>query len=248
MKMVNLSLLASALLAAGIAASPAAAQDAGSDFTLSGGAAVVSDYRFRGISQTDRRFAVQGTVGVAHSSGLYGTIWGSSIDDYVANGADAELDLILGYSRTFGATTLDGGVIYYYYPGSGGVDSDFAEFYLSAAQAFGPATAKLTAAYAPEQAALTIGAGKEDNLYLAGDLSYAIPASPVSLNAHLGHSFGPSYLTIGDEYTDWALGASMDVSNLTFGLSYVDTSKSLFSPSGRNISKAGIVASVGVAF
>jgi len=36
--------------------------------------------------------------------------------------------------------------------------------------------------------------------------------------------------------------------NLSAGLSYVDTNKSLFAPSGRNISNAGVVASFGVAF
>jgi hypothetical protein len=51
--------------------------------------------------------------------------------------------------------------------------------------------------------------GKQDNLYLAGDLSAAIPKTPISLTAHVGHSFGPSYLTIGDGYTDWSLGASV---------------------------------------
>jgi hypothetical protein len=35
---------------------------------------------------------------------------------------------------------------------------------------------------------------------------------------------------------------------MTFGLSYVDTDATAYSPSGRNITKAGIVASVGVAF
>ena len=73
-------------------------------FAVNGGATVVSDYRFRGISQTNRRFAIQGTVSVSHSSGVYATVWGSSIDDYVAAGADAELDLIIGYKKTFGST------------------------------------------------------------------------------------------------------------------------------------------------
>ena len=40
-----------------------------------------------------------------------------------------------------------------------------------------------SAAYAPSQAALTIGAGDEDNLYLAADLSGALPGTPLSLSA-----------------------------------------------------------------
>src|SRR4029450_11914354 len=124
--------------------------------------------------------------------GFYATVWGSSIDDYIAAGADAELDLIVGYKKTLGETTIDGGVLYYYYPGGCcDIPTDFAEPYLAVSHVFGPVTAKGSVAYAPKQKALSIGNGKEDNLYLAGDLSYAIPKTPVTLTGHLGHSFGP---------------------------------------------------------
>ena len=218
-------------------------------FTITGGATLVSDYRFRGISQTNRRFAIQGTFSVAHKSGFYATVWGSSIDDYIANGGDAELDLIFGYKKTFGGTTIDGGILYYYYPGSGGANTDFAEPYISVAHAFGPVTAKVTANYAPKQKGLSIGLGKEDNLYLAGDLSATIPNTAVGLTAHLGHSYGPSYLTIGKGYTDWSVGASYAIRNFTLGIQYVDTNKhNQFIVGGRDEAKAGIVGSVGVAF
>ena len=229
-------------------ASAQQAEEPAPAFTVSGGATLVSDYRFRGISQTDRRAALQGTFTVAHASGLYATVWGSSIDDYVYNGADQEIDFVAGYRRTFGGTTVDAGVLYYYYPGSGGIDSDFFEPFVSVAKAIGPVTAKATANYAPKQAALSVGAGKKDNLYLAGDLSAAVPNTPVTLAAHLGHSFGPSYLTIGDEYTDWSVGGSFAWKKLSFGLSYVDTDGAFITPSGRNASKAGLVASVGASF
>jgi uncharacterized protein (TIGR02001 family) len=217
-------------------------------FTVTGGATLVSDYRFRGISQTDKRFAVQGTFTVAHSSGLYATVWGSSIDDYVYNGADQEIDFIAGYRTTISGTTLDVGVLYYYYPGSGGINSDFVEPYASVAHTFGPVTAKLSAAYAPKQAALSIGTGKEDNLYVAGDLSASIPDTPVGVSAHVGHSFGPSYLTIGKEYTDWSLGATYTWNHITFGISYVDAEGKFITPSGRDAAKGGVVGSVGVSF
>jgi uncharacterized protein (TIGR02001 family) len=254
-----------AALATGVfCATPVAAQDAAAaaepdapaasdPITVSGSATLVSDYRFRGISQTDRRLAIQGGLTVAHESGLYATIWGSSIDEYVAAASDQEIDFVAGYKTTFGSTTIDGGVTYYYYPGAEqifpGYDSDFYEPYISISQGFAGVTAKVLAAYAPKQDALSVGAGKEDNLYLAGDLSGAIPGLPLNLNAHVGHSFGPSYLTIGKGYTDWSLGGTYSWKALTFGLSYVDTNKNLYSPiSGRNIAKAGVVASVGVSF
>ena len=245
------SILGLSAVALAALSTPAFAQDEPSPaLTVTGNAAVVTDYRFRGISQTDKRFALQGGLTVSHESGFYVSAWGSSIDDYVANGSDQELDLIAGYSRTFGAATVDVGVLYYYYPGSAGANTDFVEPYASIKGTFGPATAKLSAAYAPKARALSVDGGltKEDNLYVAGDLSASIPNTPIGVSAHLGHSFGPSYLTIGDEYTDWSIGATYTWSHLTFGVSYVDTDKSLFSPSGRNISKAGVVGSITASF
>lgn len=227
---------------------PAAAAELGGGFAVNGGATFVTDYRFRGISQTGRRPAVQGTVTISHSSGLYATWWGSTIDDYVANGSDSENDLILGYQKSFGPTTINGGVLYYWYPAHGAAHTNFFEPYVSVAEAFGPVTAKLTANYAPKQKALSVGNGSEDNLYLAGDLAFAIPRTPVSLTAHLGHTWGPSYLSIGRAYTDWNVGASVTHGPLTAALLYVDTNRNSFGPHGRNISGSGVVGSIGVAF
>ncbi len=240
-------------LALTLASTPALAQEeAPPAITITGGATMVSDYRFRGISQTDKDFAVQGTFTVAHKSGFYATVWGSSIDDYVAGGSDQEIDLIAGFKKSFGGTTVDVGVLYYYYPGAEkivpGYDSDFFEPYIGISHTFGPVTGKVSAAYAPKASALSIGAGKEDSLYLALDLSGGIPNTPLAISGHLGHSYGPSYLTIGKGYTDWNIGATYTWKNLVFGVSYVDTNKALISPSGSNISKGGVFGSVGVAF
>lgn len=233
------------------AAGPAFAAELGAGFTVNGGATLVTDYRFRGISQTDRRFALQGTFTLGHESGLYATVWGSSIDDYVAGGADQEVDFILGYRRTFGGTTVDAGLLYYYYPGASSLtpsyNSDFFEPYVSVSHSFGPVTAKATANYAWSQSALSIGNGNEDNLYLAGDLSASLGGG-FSVSGHIGHSFGPSYLTIGDEYTDWNLGVSYTTGPLTLGVQYVDTDGDYLTPTGRNASGSGVVGSLGVSF
>ena len=235
-------------------ASPAFAEET-KPFTVNGSATLTSDYRFRGISQTDKGFALQGSMTVTHSSGVYASVWGSSIDDYVANGGDQELDLIVGYKKTVGGTTFDVGGLYYYYPGSSAVsanyNSDFLELYGSVAQTFGPATAKLTANYAPKSAALSLGKGKEDNLYLNLGLSSPLPNTPVSISAAVGRTFTKSFLSGGDTYTDWSLGASYTQGAMTFGLTYVDTSygkKAIVSPSGKDVAKAGLFATLGVAF
>jgi len=224
----------SVLAAAFASATPASAHDLGGGFTINGGATVVSDYRFRGISQTDRRFAVQGTMTLGHASGFYATVWGSSIDEYVAAGSDQEIDVSAGWRRTFGNTTIDVGVLYYYYPNAEaiipGYDSDFIEPYASISHVFGPVTAKATVNYAPSQSALSVGAGNE-------------------VSGHVGHSFGPSFLTIGNEYTDWNAGVSYTTGPLTVGLQYVDTDGTFITPfTGRNASGSGVVGSVGLAF
>lgn len=168
--------------------------------------------------------------------------------------ADQELDLIAAYKKTFESTTLDLGVLYYVYPGTrlpgDRTESNFAEPYVSVSRTFGPITAKATANYAPKQKALALDqiGLKRDNLYLAGDLSAPIPRTPFGLSAHLGHTFGPSWLAIGKGYTDWNIGGTATWHALNFGLQYVDTDGTFITPSGRNAAGSGVVGSVGVSF
>ncbi len=255
MRNILLGLSAVSLLAV---ASPAFADEAAapaSAFTVTGGATVVSDYRFRGLSQTNKRFAIQGTAGISHSSGLYIGTWASSIDDYIAAGGDAEIDLYGGYKKSFGAATVDVGLLYYYYPGSSefvaGYNSDFFEPYTSVSGTVGPVSAKLGAAYALKQHAIALFPhSRDDNLYVYGELSGAIPDTGVSITGHLGHNFERSFLSAGTKYTDWSVAATYAWKGLTFGVSYVDTNRDIRSglPSNRNIAKGGVVGSVGVAF
>jgi uncharacterized protein (TIGR02001 family) len=260
---LTLITLGGAMLAA---ATPAFAQDEtdpAPPITVNGSASVVSDYKFRGISQTDGNFAVQGGITVSHESGFYVGVWGSSIDDYVTvhGTPNQEIDLIAGFKKSFDGVTFDVGAIYYVYPGTkpgfaGDTSaSDFIEPYVSLSYGIGPVTAKATLAYAPEQKALAIDQGltgtfeDEDNVYLAGDLSASIPNTPIALTAHLGHTWGPSWLSgPTDEYTDWALGATATWKALTFGVQYVDTDTFFITPSGKDAAKGGVIGSVSVSF
>ena len=88
------------------------------DVTTSGSAALASDYLFRGVSQTSNNAAAQAGMTFAHKSGVYFSLWGSSI----ASGfGGLELDTLLGYSAplTLGSlkSTVDVGVMRYNYPG-----------------------------------------------------------------------------------------------------------------------------------
>jgi uncharacterized protein (TIGR02001 family) len=240
-----------------LSATPAFADetDAPEALTISGSATVVSDYRFRGISQTNKKPAVQAGITLTHESGVYAGVWGSSVSEYIAAGADQEIDLIAGFKKSVGGTTFDVGAIYYYYPGAEeitpGYNSDFFEPYASVSHTVGPVTAKLAAAYSPKQSALDYGFGKEDNFYAGLDLSTGVPNTPVSLTAHVGRNFSKSFLSSGQKYTDWSLGASVTHKALTLGVSYVDTNKTFLSGipgANRSIGKGGVVVSLGASF
>jgi uncharacterized protein (TIGR02001 family) len=70
------------------------------DYTLSFNAGVVTDYRYRGISQTRLKPAVQGGLDFAHKSGFYLGAWASTIkwiEDSGGPDGKVELDLYGGY-------------------------------------------------------------------------------------------------------------------------------------------------------
>jgi uncharacterized protein (TIGR02001 family) len=240
------------------AAAPVLADDAPAPpapFTITGGATLISDYRFRGISQTNKRFAVQGTIGVSHESGLYASIWGSSIDDYVANGGDQEIDLVAGYKKTISGTTIDGGMLYYYYPGSHGANTDFFEPYLNVSHTLGPISGKLGLNYSWKQHALSCSlcsSSREDNLYTYGEAAFAVPNTGLTITGHLGETWGRSYLSDGlKNYTDWSVTAAYTWKALTFSAAYVDTDIKQAEGdvgTGRSPVKAGFVGAVAVAF
>jgi uncharacterized protein (TIGR02001 family) len=85
---------------------------------VTGNLGLTSDYRFRGVSQTQNAPAVQGGLDYAHSSGLYIGNWNSSVSSEVyTNGAGVESDLYAGYKKeVFKGITIDVGSYNYFYP------------------------------------------------------------------------------------------------------------------------------------
>jgi uncharacterized protein (TIGR02001 family) len=245
------------------APAPAAADGATAPppaFTINGSATLISDYRFRGISQTNLQPAIQGSITVTHSSGFYASVWSSSTSGYVtfSGTGSQEIDAIVGFKKTYSGVTFDAGVLYYIYPRSrpAGDNSkgDFFEPYADIAYTYGPVTGKVTVNYAPKQKALSLDQGQtglfknNDNVYLAGDLAVAIPKTPLGLTAHLGHTWGPSWLSLGNEYTDYGFGATLTYKQLVFGVSYVDTDGVFTLANGKNAARSGVVVSLGVSF
>jgi uncharacterized protein (TIGR02001 family) len=95
-----------------------------------------SQYIFRGLTQTDRKPALQGNFDINHASGLYLGIWSSNIswlrDKYGVGqtdetqtvygaGGNQEIDIYAGFKKDDIAKTglgIDIGALQYYYPGS----------------------------------------------------------------------------------------------------------------------------------
>ncbi|MXO62484.1 TorF family putative porin [Qipengyuania oceanensis] len=216
-------------------AAPAMAQDTDppSDIEVSGNVALVTDYRFRGVSLSAGDPAIQGGIDVTHSSGFYVGTWASSIEGGSAYG-EMELDIYGGWSGDVAeGVALDVGLLYYMYPTDGGDDGtglivddynvNYWEPYASITTTLGPAEATFGVAYAWDQASL----GDEDNLYVYTDLGASIPNTPISLSAHLGYTDGvlaPPLLagTLDDTGFDYSIGASATIlGGLEIGVSYI---------------------------
>lgn len=255
-------------------ATPALAQDAEppKPVTVSGSVTIASDYRFRGVSQSDKEVALQGGITVAHESGFYVGAWGSNLAGWgTFGGANLELDVIAGYKAPLANGTVDVGVTWYMYPG-GADETDFFEPYAKLSGTAGPATLTASVFYAPKQEALgnfsatPFSRGQsEDNLYLAGDAAVGLPTTPITLKAHIGYSdgnpgLGPNGTSVAPtgKYWDWALGADVVWKGLTLNVSYIDTDISdresayllpnFQKTTGGSIAGSTIVASITAAF
>ena len=219
---------------------PATASGAGigGGLSISGDVALVSDYRFRGVSLSGKDPALQGGLTISHEGGLYAGAWGSSIEDSDLTG-DVELDLVGGWSGDLAAgMSADVSITYYHYPhgkASAG-SSDYAEAIAKLTRSFANVETGLGAAYSWDQKA--IGG---DNLYLFGDASTAIPGTPLTVNAHLGRSSGS--LDFGDPYLDWSAGVETSFGPITAGAAYVDSDLARELGGG-----SALVLSVGVGF
>lgn len=213
-------------------ATPALAQDAADPpkaLNLTGSVTIVSDYRFRGISLSDKDFALQGSMRVDHRSGFYLATWASSIEQLA--GAETEIDVYGGWAGDFNGWKPDVGLYSYIYPG--GDNLNYFEVYGALTRAFGPVTTTVGINYAPNQ-----GNTASDNTYVYGKAGVGVPGTPVSLTAGIGYENG----AFADHKVDWTLGAAATFGRLTVGLAYVDTDQSF------RLGDAGVVFSIGAAF
>ena len=232
--------IAAVLTVAALFAAPSRAQETAppKPFTVTGSVGLVSDYRFRGVSQSDKEMAIQGGLTIAHTSGFYVGTWASNLAGWGQfGGANMELDLIGGFKTPLAGGTIDVGLTWYMYPGGADV-TDFAEPYAKLSGTLGPVGLTAGVAYAPKQRALGNFSNtprsrgqSQDNLYLWGDATAGVPGTKLTAKAHIGHSngnpgLGPNgtSVTPTGKYWDWMVGADyVLIGPVTVGVSYVDT-------------------------
>jgi uncharacterized protein (TIGR02001 family) len=209
------------------------------DYTLSYNVGVVSDYRYRGISQSRLKPALQGGVDYARKSGLYVGTWASTIKWIKDAGGDApvELDLYGGYKFDLRGFGLDVGVLRYQYINHDlPISPNTTEIY--GAGTFGPLTLKYSHA-------VTNLFGFDDSKnsgYLDASATFDL-GSGWSVVPHVGHqkvknlsaaSYTDYSVTLGKDF-----GGGFSASAAVVG---TDAEKTVyFTPAGKFTGKTGLV-------
>jgi uncharacterized protein (TIGR02001 family) len=245
--MFKKTLLAGAVAAAILPLTAAAADAPASPHTITGNVGFFSQYIFRGLTQTNRKPALQGGLDYSHSSGFYAGTWGSNISwlaDGVppsySSGGSLEWDFYGGYKWSLPYDmTLDLGTLYYWYPGEANTTAvkggnplnpkaDTWEVYAGLSWKW------LSAKFSYSVDNKTFGVLDSSGAYYL-DLSaaYPIPDTKITVLAHYGMQkykgqdprYGTTSNDNGCSYEDWKLGLSYALpKDFTIGAYYTDTS------------------------
>lgn len=216
------------------------------------GAGVVSDYLFRGVSQSarDPSFSAyfEPRLNVNPDLQLYAGIAYNSIR--FANDARSEIDFYGGIRPTFGKLTLDVGFWYYYYPGGTCFNSavpgcsptlangniikenvSFWEIYFKPSYTFSDAFAiGANLYYTPSF--LNSGA---NGTFASVTAKYTFPTWPNGIGMYVSGEFGRQWLGTSDgfygftnfaDYNTWNVGVGFTWKVVTLDLRYTDTNLS----------------------
>lgn len=224
MLQVRSFLFSVSFIALALVATPAAAEDAtagSSSGSFSGTLTAVSDYVFRGITQTAEKPAIQGSFDYSHNSGIYAGVWGSNVDFNDGDEAGIEVDLYAGMKGQCGTTgvTWDVGATHFAYPGADdSLDYDYSEVKLSLGYTVGPVALNVNTNYSPN-----FFADSGDALYTQGGATWTLPHD-FSLNGAVGHQTIDDEVAFGvADYTDWSVGIGYAIQGFNLGLKYTDT-------------------------
>lgn len=261
---LSLSILATALSGAlltqsAIAAEEAPAAPAAADpGPLTANVTLTNDYRYRGISQSNFKPAIQGGFDYAHESGFYIGNWNSSIswisDTASAMGSNTsapiEMDFYAGYKHDWSKGFIaDFGVLQYYYPTSGSTgfsqNPNTTELYVAQNFTFDAVTGFLKFSYAVTPIFGTPNSTGSN--YTDLTVNYDTGVWGLSLNAHAGYQYVAGNLMDSSgsnssiySYTDWKLGVTKDFGyGLAGSMAYIGTNAKNYAYSNSNTSNLG---------
>lgn len=253
--MLRFSAVSMILLGSGLAqahAQQAAAPSSPSAFSVSANLSVASQYRYRGIMQTNNRPAIQGGFDIEHESGFYLGNWNSSISWLSDSDPDVssavEMDFYGGYKFPLGEQfSVDLGAIHYRYPGSypdGYTKPHTTELYLGLG--YGPVTFK----YSHAVTNLFGVADSRNSQYYDLSGSFETGFWGLTLDAHVGYQ---KVRNLEDgSYTDWSLGVTKDWgAGFSTSIAYVDTNadRDLYTNSrGKYMGRSAVVLNLSKAF
>lgn len=224
--------------------------------TFSGSAGFYTDYRFRGLSQTDEEAAVQGTIewsvdtpveGVSLTLGAFGSNINFTPDTGAPDDGSIEIDYYGSLSWSLGDVGLSVGGIYYQYPDAdNSLNQDFFEVTLGASYDINDdISVGLDYAFSPEFFGDT-----GDAHHIRGNASYALSFIPSPFPLSL--SGGVGYQDFEDDdasYTYWDIGLSAEIhKNVSVSAQYIDTDTSPLIFEDRDIADSTVVGSISVSF
>jgi uncharacterized protein (TIGR02001 family) len=215
-----------------------------------GNVGVTSDYRFRGISQTQNAMALQGGVDYVNKSGLYVGNWNSTVSNRVyTDSTGLEMDLYGGYKMDIAkGFKLDVGSYNYVYSQAGNKfnsNSNTNELYVGVEN--GPFAVKYSRAIS-DYFGLTNSKGTQ---YLPADANVPV-TKLITANAHIGRTLVHNYSN--RDYTDVKLGGTVNVEGFLVGAHYYTNLKkgsqveALNTTDGQQLFKNTVVVSVSRSF
>jgi uncharacterized protein (TIGR02001 family) len=261
-KKTTLGLAISALAGGAMAQSAPAPAPETSPITAN--VTLANDYRFRGISQTNFKPAIQGGFDYAHESGFYIGNWNSNIS-WISDGqtgvtAPIEMNFYGGFKKELIAKGFasDIGVYQYYYPTYGAftsiVNPNTTEIYAAQNFTMGPVTGFVKISYAVTNA--FGNANSTGSYYPDLTINYDTGIWGITANGHVGYQYfagNTSDPAVSNSslytYTDWKLGLTKDFGGgLSLAVSWVDTNAKAAgwtNPiSGKNTGKSGALVAL----
>ena len=216
---------------------------------ITGNLGLTSDYRFRGVSQTQNAPAVQGGIDYNHVSGLYIGNWNSSVSSQLyTNGAGVESDVYAGFRKqVFGNFVVDVGSYNYFYPRAG-TNGSFDTNEIFAGIGY---KELITVKYSHALSDYFGTANSKNSFYVQADA--AIPlARNLQLVAHIGHTNVANSSSL--DYTDYNVGLGYDLKGWNLAAKYYinDNKTSTFMTAntinGQKLYKDAVVVSVAKSF